>query len=520
MATDITQTTHTTSAEIVPAENLSSTALSNPALPAVDSVVQLPDVIEKASWQHGTRSGLPNVLVYILSDLVGIALALGCVRLLLELTGVCGPISFAALRFIAGFTLLFMIAGWYQGLYSTVVVRPAAELRIICLTSLGLSLLFGLLPWMIAIQHNEQRLVWLTLSALALGIVQPSMRAAVRQIFGSAPWWGRRVLLVGCGERSAAMYRMLCKTSLYGLRPVGFVEDFENLGDADKEGYLGPTAELAERVAEYNVNLGLVATGGSTPRPEILKLVYQPDSSIGEWLIVAEGMGLPCLWTAAREVAGMPALGVSNRLSSPWRRLLKRTLDLVVVVGLMPFWLPLMGVLALLVKLSSPGKAFYSQARLGMGSKNFRCWKLRSMVMNADDVLQDYLLRNPHLQAEWARDHKLKHDPRITWIGKFLRKTSLDELPQLFNVLRGEMSLVGPRPIVTAEIEKYGDVYKRYEMVTPGITGLWQVNGRNNTSYEERLTYDDYYVKNWSLSLDLYIMFCTVKVVLLREGAY
>ena len=142
------------------------------------------------------------------------------------------------------------------------------------------------------------------------------------------------------------------------------------------------------------------------------------------------------------------------------------------------------------------------------------------MVENADQVLQEHLEAHPELQAEWRRDHKLKNDPRVTWIGTFLRKTSLDELPQVFNVLRGEMSLVGPRPIVYDEIEKYGDVYKRYELVIPGITGLWQVNGRNNTSYEDRLAYDDYYVKNWSLSLDLYIMFCTVKVVLLREGAY
>ncbi len=476
--------------------------------------------VQHAGFVLGTRSGLPNVLVYLLSDVLSIGLALASVRLVMQWGEFIGPMTQTSLRLMAGFYALVLIAGWYQGLYSTVVIKPAAEMRVIMLVSLGLAALFGILPWMITLQQPES-LVWLTLGSLLIGLVQPCLRAGSRLVFGRMQWWGRRVLLVGCGERSASIYRMLNQSSVYGLRPVGFVEDFETLGDLDKEGYLGPTAELAERVAEYDVNLGLVASGGSAPRQEILNLVYQPDSAIGEWLIVAEGMGgLPCLWTAAREVAGMPALGVANRLSSPWRRRLKRLLDLCVVVGLMPVWLPMIGLIALLVRMSSPGKAFYTQQRLGLGSKTFRCWKLRSMVENADHVLHDHLARHPELQDEWDRDHKLKNDPRVTWIGAILRKTSLDELPQVFNVLKGEMSLVGPRPIVYAEIEKYGDVYKRYELVKPGITGLWQVNGRNNTTYDDRLAYDDYYVKNWSLSLDLYIMFCTVKVVLLREGAY
>jgi Undecaprenyl-phosphate galactose phosphotransferase WbaP len=468
----------------------------------------------------GTRSGFPNVLVFLLSDALSIGLTLLSVRFIMQLCGFIDEMTLTSFRLMMGFYGLVLIAGWYQGLYSTVVIRPAAEMRVILLTSLGLAALFGILPMVIQLQQPES-LAWLTCGALMLSLSQPALRAGSRMLFGRMPWWGRRVLLVGCGDRSASIYRMLKQSSVYGLRPVGFVEDYEALGAGDKDGYLGPTAELAERVAEHDVNLALVATGGSAPRPEILNLVYQPNSAIGEWLIVADGMGgLPCLWTAAREVAGMPALGVANRLSSPWRRHLKRAIDLSIVLAVLPLWLPMLGLLALIIRLTSPGKAFYSQQRLGLGSKTFRCWKLRSMVQNADEVLHEHLAKHPELLEEWKRDHKLKKDPRITWIGSFLRKTSLDELPQLFNVLKGDMSLVGPRPIVYAEIEKYGDVYKRYELVVPGITGLWQVNGRNNTSYEDRLAYDDYYVKNWSLSLDFYIMFCTIKVVLLREGAY
>ena len=141
------------------------------------------------------------------------------------------------------------------------------------------------------------------------------------------------------------------------------------------------------------------------------------------------------------------------------------------------------------------------------------------MVVDADDVLEQHLHDNPEMLAEWNRDHKLKNDPRVAgWIGRLLRKTSLDELPQLINVLSGEMSLVGPRPIVDAEIGKYEHVYRQYERVTPGITGLWQISGRNNTTYAERIQLDDFYVRNWSIWLDLFILFRTFKTVLFREG--
>jgi Undecaprenyl-phosphate galactose phosphotransferase WbaP len=203
-----------------------------------------------------------------------------------------------------------------------------------------------------------------------------------------------------------------------------------------------------------------------------------------------------------------------------WHACGQRLLDLVVVVGLAPLWVPLVYALALLVRLGSPGPAMYSHQRLGLGGAAFRCWKLRTMVQNADKVLQQYLEENPVLQAEWDRDHKLKNDPRVTPIGRVLRLTSLDELPQLFNVLSGEMSLVGPRPIVSAEIKKYGEVWPLYKAVRPGITGLWQVSGRNNTSYQKRLECDSYYVRHRSLWFDLCILARTIKVVLLCEGAY
>jgi lipopolysaccharide/colanic/teichoic acid biosynthesis glycosyltransferase len=151
---------------------------------------------------------------------------------------------------------------------------------------------------------------------------------------------------------------------------------------------------------------------------------------------------------------------------------------------------------------------------------HFHALKFRTMVANADRLLEEHLSKDPALRAEWELNHKLKNDPRVTLVGRFLRRTSLDELPQIWNVIVGQMSLIGPRPIVAAEIGRYGDHFDVYSRVLPGITGLWQVSGRNDTTYRERVELDCYYVYNWSLWLDLHILSRTVSAVLARKGAY
>ncbi len=211
---------------------------------------------------------------------------------------------------------------------------------------------------------------------------------------------------------------------------------------------------------------------------------------------------------------------VAGNLAAAMPRLAKRTMDLTLTTLVAVVAAPIMLLLAVAIKLTSRGPIFYCQKRIGQHGQHFYAWKMRTMVVNADKVLQSYLDKHPELREEWERDHKLKNDPRVTLVGRFLRKTSLDELPQIWNVLRGDMSLVGPRPIVDDEIEKYGDTFNRYKRVLPGITGLWQVSGRNNTTYQQRVDFDDYYVQHWSVRFDLYILLRTVRTVLLREGAY
>ena len=197
---------------------------------------------------------------------------------------------------------------------------------------------------------------------------------------------------------------------------------------------------------------------------------------------------------------------------------IKRVLDVVMAALLLLFLSALMLAIAWLIRRDGQ-PALYRHKRIGAGAQAFYCMKFRSMVADSDGVLATLLMNDPAAAAEWAATQKLRRDPRITPIGRFLRKTSLDELPQLFNVLRGEMSLVGPRPIVAAETRFYGENIADYYAARPGITGLWQVSGRSDTTYERRVALDVSYVRNWSLRSDIIILIKTLPVVLLRRGA-
>ena len=199
---------------------------------------------------------------------------------------------------------------------------------------------------------------------------------------------------------------------------------------------------------------------------------------------------------------------------------LARALDIFLVLLACPNFLLIIFIIAILIMVESRGGVFYSQIRIGRDGRKFKAYKFRTMVQNADQLLQSYLDKSPELKAEWLANHKLKRDPRITRTGAFLRKFSLDELPQLWNIFIGDMSLIGPRPIVDAEIEKYGECFELYKQVRPGLTGLWQVSGRSDTSYEHRVELDKTYLLNWSWMLDFQILFKTVSVVLRKNGAY
>lgn len=199
---------------------------------------------------------------------------------------------------------------------------------------------------------------------------------------------------------------------------------------------------------------------------------------------------------------------------------LARIFDLLLILFAAPYILLAFFIIAILILVDSGGPVFYRQTRIGRYGRNFHIYKFRTMVQNADQVLQAYLNESPARKAEWLATHKLKKDPRVSRIGAWLRKTSLDEIPQVWNILIGDMSIIGPRPIVEAEVEKYGSSFGLYKQVRPGLTGLWQVSGRNDISYKRRVELDEYYILNRSFKMDVEILLKTVSVVLGRNGAY
>ncbi len=215
---------------------------------------------------------------------------------------------------------------------------------------------------------------------------------------------------------------------------------------------------------------------------------------------------------AAFTVHALPTASIAYRL-------IKRFTDIAIVLALSPLLLPLMLGIALMVACTSVGPILYRHRRVGQFGKEFHMWKFRSMHIHGDEILRDYLERNPSAAEEWRQSHKLKRDPRVTPIGRFLRCNSLDGLPQFINVLSGSMSLVGPRPIVDEEVRKYADSYFFYTSAKPGLSGLWQVSGRSNLSYDQRVVFDKTYVCGWSLAMDFSILLRTASAVWKKQGA-
>lgn len=469
----------------------------------------------------GTRNGWPMRLLYFVSDLGAFAFSLLTAKLVVSL--VAGGMSSNLMAqerklFVLWLIGLVAVAAGQQT-YAAIPPRPVRKFRgwvigaiTVCATIVGAAWLLEVGSWSAA--------VTLGLATAGAILLASFCRAVCRMTFGKADWWGTRLVVVGSGELVERTYADLLREPQWGLRPVGLIDDAE-LAEEDLEqaGGASRREQLDALAVAGDCNRALLAVH-SLDAAALSELLSRASGRIKHWIILPPLAQFPSMWLEACEAARRPALAVTNHLRSRWSLPLKRLLDLTVSVSAGLLVLPLVAVIVVLIRLSSPGPIFYGQERIGRFGRRFKAWKFRTMLPNADNVLSRYLEEHPDLAAEWQANHKLRVDPRVTWIGKWLRAISLDELPQVWNVIVGEMSLVGPRPIVAAEIEKYAEHYEQYVQVLPGITGLWQVSGRNNTTYEERVALDVYYVQNWSLWLDVYILACTGKVVLLCEGAY
>jgi Undecaprenyl-phosphate galactose phosphotransferase WbaP len=224
--------------------------------------------------------------------------------------------------------------------------------------------------------------------------------------------------------------------------------------------------------------------------------------------------------SVALDFNGVVGFQVLHNLLNPWSMVVKRLIDISVSIVAIFALAPFLALISLMIRISSPGPIFYRQSRLGKDGKEFKFIKFRTMYINGDEIFQQKLKEDKGFRDEWKKFQKVRLDPRITGIGAFLRKYSIDELPQLLNILKGEMSLVGPRPIMVNQREMYGPGYHDYTQIRPGVTGLWQVSGRNHTTFARRTELDMEYIQRWSLWLDVYIIFHTFKEVVSKDGAY
>jgi len=404
------------------------------------------------------------------------------------------------------------------GLYPGYGLNQVEELRrqtYAVLTTLAITATFAL-----ALQVGNQvsRLV-LALGFLGILLFAPLTRQLVKWVLMKAGLWGKPVIVFSSGEPGGRVATLLTRewglgykpVAVFGGQPAPTRRRFEETLD---EKTMADAVLLSRR---YGIDTVIFAMP-HTRREDLARLVNWASFCFQHVTVIPNLTGIANSAVVARDFAGVFGVEIKHNLLNPWVRRTKRALDFVLTVTGGMFVLPLLLALCLLVWLESRGPVFYRAQRLGRDGKPFSCVKFRTMVPDAETILERMLEEDPELREEYLRYHKLREDPRVTRVGRFLRKTSLDELPQLWNVLKGEMSLVGPRPYLPRETEQIGITQSEILRVYPGITGPWQVGGRSHTTFDERIRIDAYYVRDWSVWLDLVILARTVRTLVARTA--
>ena len=416
--------------------------------------------------------------------------------------------------YLPAFAAVFFAARLYPG----IMLQPAEEVRKFSLTSF---FCFTGIALSIAVETDDRDAlsVALLLAIPFATLLLPLLREGIRTACCYFSWWGVPVVIYTSNENKYTIAdRLLNKPSL-SYRPAAII----NIDAANYEEYRGIPVFPYSQEIEDCIHACKITTAIAMELPEGNTVNTPLDAILSGYrylIAIPYYQNIKFVSLSVRNFGDIFGFSASNRLTRPFNLFIKRCIDLGILLLSSPVILPLVVLIAILVKCTSKGKIFYGHKRIGKNGKEITAWKFRSMVMDADKRLKELLENNPDMKREWDEHQKLEHDPRITSIGKFLRKTSLDELPQLFNILLGEMSFVGPRPVTEPEREKYGDTFKYIFSVTPGLSGMWQISGRSSTGYDDRIFLDTFYIQNWSIWLDIWIILQTFIVVVTGKGAY
>jgi len=331
-----------------------------------------------------------------------------------------------------------------------------------------------------------------------------------------------RTLIIGLSEVGEILSQKMAKDNFISYNIIGFVKiDEQTKNSFNKYRVLGNLSNIDEIISKYSIDEVMIDMS-SMKREELSKVISSVEGKVKRIKFIPDMYQLITFATEIQDIDGVIAISTSYGLLKPINRFIKRIFDIVLgSVGLIVFFI-LYLIIGIKIKMEDKGPILFLHDRIGKDLKTFKMFKFRTMVNDADKKLEE-LLKDEKVREEFYKNFKLKDDPRITKIGKFLRKTSLDEFPQFINVIKGDMSIVGPRPVVKKEVDLYygEDIAKKVFKVKPGITGIWQTSGRSDVEdYEERISLDIYYVRNWSLWLDIVIILKTIKSVLKRTGAY
>lgn len=467
---------------------------------------------------QGWRQRSAN-LALVLSD-VAFALAVWEAVILTRAAWSVGPVSVPTLASIIPGVAVWVVLRALLGLYPGYGLSAVEELRRQTYATLGTFTTIATFALVLKVGDALSRSV-LCLGFLALLLFAPFLRQFTKWWLMRAGLWGRPVVIFSSGEIGDMVAALLSREWGLGYRPLAV---FGNRPGLDRRNYeLAPDEESLKDATtlarEFGVDTVIFAMP-HTRREHLARLVHRASFDFRHVTVIPNLDGVANSGVVARDLAGVFGVEIRYNLLDPRIRRVKRALDLLATTfgGLLV--LPLLLVLGMLVRLESDGPIFYADKRMGRNGKLFSCLKFRTMVPDAEDALRRILQEDPAARAEYARYHKLRKDPRITRVGRFLRKTSLDELPQLWNVLKGEMSLVGPRPYLPRESEDIGVTQSDILRVYPGMTGPWQVSGRSNTTFEDRVSMDAHYVRDWSVWLDLVLLARTFKTLVSDRSAF
>ncbi len=454
-----------------------------------------------------------TVLTFVLGDALCILSVLGIIRLLASVTVPAAAVGIyeAAAVVVPGGLLVYAATGLYRRRFT----HPALEMQRIGLLTL---LVGGVSSGTLFLATGDATAALLLGVGGGLGaVVVPVCRTLFRILFARAQWWGFPAVIVGEGTSGSAILATLNRWPEIGIRPVALLSDTPAAEEGPvpiRGGY-----ELASYLARaFDIPYVIVALPGLS-HEERACLVARYAKFFDHVFVVSDPAGAPALWTTGRSGDGLFGYGVQNVAHRRGAQLVKRAVDVAGALLVLAVLAPVLAGIALLIRMDAPGAVLYRQERMGQEGRIITILKFRTMYEDADQTLASILKTDPRRRREYERYHKLQDDPRVTPIGKFLRRYSLDELPQILNVLRGDMSLVGPRAYMPSELQEMSGLARAVLQCPPGITGLWQVSGRNRLSFADRVNLDVHYLQNWSPWLDLYLLVRTGPVVLSGEGA-